>query len=71
MISDDSREEGQLSQEAGRATGTDATVETQIHMQELTQLRDELVRLNEETRAQKASDNGTTTRSYIYVPREC
>lgn len=42
----------------------------QIRMQELTQIQDELVRLNEETRARRANDNGMSTRSYISVPRE-
>lgn len=76
-MSDDSGEEGlsvagnvQFSQESGGAIRTDAAVEMQLRMQELTQLRDELVRLHEETRAQRANDNGTSTRSYIYVPRE-
>lgn len=80
IMSDDSGEEGpsvagngKLSQEYAGATGTDASLEMQIHMQEVTQLRDELVRLNEETRARRANanDNGMFTRSYIYVPREC
>lgn len=76
-MSDDSAEEGpsvagngQLSQESDGAAGTGATVEMQTRMQELLQLRDEMVRLNEETRAQRVNDNGASTRSYIYVPRE-
>lgn len=59
-----------VSQGSGGAEGTDVTVKMQIHMQELTQLQDELVRLNEETRAQRANDNSTSTCSYTYVPRE-
>lgn len=79
IMSDDSGEEGpsvagngKLSQESAGATGTDASREMQICMQELTQLRDELVRLNEQTRAWRANanDNGVSTCSYIYVPRE-
>ncbi|KAG7460544.1 hypothetical protein JOB18_018344 [Solea senegalensis] len=39
-------------------------------MRELTKLRDELVKLNDEMEAQRANDNSAPTRSYIYVPRE-
>lgn len=51
-------------------TSTDATAETQIRMQEFNKLRDELSRLNDEMRAQRANDNSAPTRSYIYIPRE-
>lgn len=59
----------QASAEAA-ATSTNAAAEIQIRMQELTKLRDELVRLNDEIGAQRASGNTAPTRSYIYVPRE-
>lgn len=74
MMSNDSGDEGtsgnanaQGDQSMGGATGIygDFTAEMQAQMQELTRLRDELIRLNDEARARSAP-----TRSYIYVPRE-
>lgn len=63
---------GQLDQAAGGESGPsgEVTQEMQTRMQELTRLRDELVRLNNETRAQITNGNNAPTRSYIYVPRE-
>lgn len=44
--------------------------EIQSQLQELAKLRDDLVRLNDETRAQRDNSSRALTRSYIYVPRE-
>lgn len=51
-------------------TSSKATGEMQDHLQELARLRDELSRLNAETRAQGENSNPAPARSYIYVPRE-
>lgn len=47
-----------------------ATAEMQSQIQEINRLRDELTRLQDETRAQRANVNSVPPRSYIYVPRE-
>lgn len=51
------------------ATGSDPSNELQSQIQQLTRLRDDLTRLNDETRAQRENSRAPT-RSYIYVPRE-
>lgn len=43
----------------------------QVEIQELARLRDELTRLNDDKRAQRANANSASTRSYICIPREC
>lgn len=50
--------------------GREPNNELQYQLEELARLRDDLIRLNDETRAQREKSNHTLARSNIYVPRE-